>query len=191
MATVSNGKSPIGIIDDIRTKSFTNISWNEEIIVPITNPGGTVSNPTVPVDTKIELKKANIVAESFTSTVPVELNPINGVITFIAGTPLNFDLTGIGTPNSMRTVVNYTYYIPNIPGDDSTAGNGQMTVWFDRGIYATTVYETNQPYAVRANLFVSEKGLLTTRQPSTYHPAVATVVDAPNAIDPSLTFLWF
>ena len=34
MATVSNGTAPIGVIDDIKTKAFTNVSWNETIIVP-------------------------------------------------------------------------------------------------------------------------------------------------------------
>jgi len=190
-ATVSAGLAPIGIIDDIRTKSFTNVSWNEEIIVPIQNPSGSPSNPTVPYDTKVELKHPSIVKTSFRSSVPVELNANNGVITFIAGTPLNFNLTGNGPNDSIRAIVNYTYYIPNIPGDDSTASSGRMTVWYNRGIFETTVYETNQQYAVRANLFVSEMGLLTTRQPSTLHPAVATVTAPPSAISPTLQFMWF
>src|SRR5277367_319500 len=60
MATVSNGTAPIGVIDDIKTKAFTNVSWNEVIIVPaigVVGPGGRLVTP---VDIKAELKKPNV-----------------------------------------------------------------------------------------------------------------------------------
>ena len=65
MATISNGTAPIGIIDDIKTKAFSNVSWNEVVIVPavgVLGPGGTIVTP---VDVKAELRKANIVSNSF------------------------------------------------------------------------------------------------------------------------------
>jgi hypothetical protein len=191
MATVSNGTAPLGIIDDIRVKSFTNVSWNEVVIVPaagVPGPGGTIVTP---VDIKAELKKANIVPSSFTSTVNVALNAVNGVITFVAGTQLNFDLLGTGSPNAIRTIVNYTYYVPNIPGDDSTQGSGRITVWFNRMFFQTDMYETNQQYPVKANLYVSETGYLTTRRPSPIHPAVAMVTAPPTPMNAMLEALWF
>jgi len=191
MATVSNGTAPIGIIDDIRVKSFTNISWNEVIIVPATGvpgPGGTLVTP---IDIKTELKKANIVPNTFSSTVNVVLNANNGVITFVAGTPLNFDLTGTGIPNAIRTIVNYTYYVPNIPGDDSTQGSGRITVWYERMFFNTDQFETNQQYPVRANIYVSEIGMSTTRRPSPIHPAVGLVSAPPSPTNPSLEILMF
>jgi hypothetical protein len=190
VATISNGLAPIGIIDDIKTKAFTNVSWNEVVIVPaasIIGPGGV---PVTPVDVKAELRKANIISNSFTSTINVALNATNGVITFVAGTPLNFDLTGSGSPNALRTVVNYSYYVPNIPGDDSTTGSGRVTVWFQRMFFQTDQYETNQQYPVRANLFVSETGFLTTRMPSAKHPAVAMVTAPPTPMNPMIEALW-
>jgi len=36
VCTVSNGTAPIGIIDDIKTKAFTAVSWDETVIVPAT-----------------------------------------------------------------------------------------------------------------------------------------------------------
>jgi hypothetical protein len=190
MGTVSNGTAPIGIIDEIRTKAFTNVSWNEVVIVPAT---GVVSNNQLvtPIDVKAELKKPNIISNTFTSTVDVALNPVNGVITFVAGTPLNFDLTGSGTPNAIRTIVNYTYYVANIPGDDSTSGSGRITVWFQRMFFQTDQYETNQQYPVRANLFVSETGFLTTRKPSEFHPAVAMVTAPPTPMNPVIEAMWY
>lgn len=191
MATVSNGTAPIGLIDDIKTKAFTNVSWNEIVIVPATGvpgPGGTVVTP---IDIKAELRKPNILASSFVSTINVVLNPVNGVITFIAGTPLNFDLTGSGQPNAIRTIVNYTYQIANIPGDDSTQGSGRVAVWFNRMFFQTDQFETNQQYPVRANLYVSETGFLTTRRPSNIHPAVAMVTAPPTPLNSMLEALWF
>lgn len=191
MATVSNGTAPIGVIDDIKTKAFTNVSWNEVVIVPavgVAGPGGTIVTP---IDIKAELRKANIVSASFTSTTDVVLNPTNGVITFLAGTPLNFDLMGTGSPNAIRTIVNYTYYVANIPGDDSTAGSGRITVWFNRMFFQTDQYETNQQYPVRANLYVSETGFLTTRRPSSIHPAVGMVTAPPTPMNPMIEVLWY
>ncbi len=191
MATVSNGTAPIGVIDDIKVKAFTNVSWNEVVIVPavgVPGPGGALVTP---IDIKAELKKPNVVASSFNSTVNVVLNPVNGIVTFVAGTPLNFDLTGSGQPNAIRTIVNYTYQVANIPGDDSTAGSGRITVWFNRMFFQTDQYETNQQYPVRANLYVSETGFLTTRRPSSIHPAVGMVTAPHTPMNPMIEVLWF
>lgn len=189
MATVSNGTAPLGIIDDIKTRAFTNVSWNEEIYVPAVgvNSNGRLVTP---IDVKAELKKPNVLASSFTSTVNVVLNATNGVVTFLAGTPLNIDLTGSGTFNGIKAVVNYTYQVANVPGDDSTAGSGRMTVWFNRMFAQTDQYETNQQYPVRANLFVSELGFLTTRRPSAIHPAVAMVTAPPTPMNTMIEFLY-
>lgn len=191
MATVSNGTAPIGIIDDIKTKAFTNVSWNETVIVPavgVPGPGGTLVTP---VDIKAELRKPNIVPSSFNSTVNVVLNPVNGIITFVAGTPLNIDLSGTGQMNGIKAIVNYTYMVANIPGDDSTQGSGRMTVWFERMFFQTDQYESNQQYPVRANLYVSETGFLTTRRPSPIHPAVGMVTAPPTPMNPMIEVLWF
>lgn len=191
MATVSNGTAPIGIIDDIKTRAFTNVSWNEVRIVPAVGVPGPNNTLVTPIDIKTELNRPNILASSFNSTVNVVLNPLNGIITFLAGTPLNFDLMGTGQPNAIRTIVNYTYQVANIPGDDSTAASGRVTVWFNRMFFQTDQYETNQQYPVRANLYVSESGFLTTRRPSKIHPAVGMVTAPPTPMNPMIEAIFF
>jgi hypothetical protein len=190
MATVSNGTCPIGIIDDVKTKAFTNISWNETVIVVAQGVPGPNNTIVTPVDIKAELRRPNILKHSFSSTVSVTLNPINGVITFIAGTPLNLDLDGSGTPNAIKAIVNYTYQVANIPGDNSTAGSGRMTVWFQRMFAQVDQFESNQVYPLRANLYVNERGLFTTRKPSRLHPAVAVVSAPPSPTNIMLELLW-
>lgn len=191
MVTVSNGTAPLGIIDDMKTRAFTNVSWNEEIkvqAVGVPGPNGTLVTP---IDIKIELRKPNIIASSFASTVKVTLNPVNGIITFLAGTPLNVDLIGSGQPSGIKTIVNYTYYVANIPGDDSTQGSGRVTVWYERMFFQTDMFETAQQYPVKANLYVSECGLFTTRRPSKIHPAIGMCTASPSPISPNLQALWY
>lgn len=191
MATVSNGLAPIGIIDEIRTKSFTAVSWNETIILPVTGVSSG-SGLVLSEDKMTTLKNPNIVSSSFISTVECELNATNGVITFLAGTPLNFDIDRDGTMDAIRAIVNYTYHVPNVPGDDSTLGSGRMTVWYDRMIIQTDQFETNRTYPINAPLFCSEKGMFTTRKPSPNHPAIAMVTAPPGPIGTSaLELLWY
>jgi hypothetical protein len=191
MATVSKGTAPIGVIDDIKTKAFTTVAWNEEKIAPATGVLNSEGKLVTPIDIKVELEHPNVLASSFISDVPCFLNATNGIITFLAGTELNFDMDGDLIPDAIRAIVSYTYQVPNIPGDDSTIGSGRVTVWFDRMFFQTDQYETNQQYPVRANLYVSEGGLLTTRRPSEFHPAVAMVTAPPTPLNSMIEALWF
>lgn len=186
---VSDGTAPIGIIDDIKTNSFTAASVDEVVIVQV---AGILngSEYVTPTDLKTELINPNVLAKSFMSDIDVELIPRNGVIVIPVGTPLNFDLAGTGTPDAVRVVVNYTYQVPNIPGDDSTQGSGRITVWFQRLICQTDQFETNQHYPLNANLFCSESGLFTTRMPSPNHAAIAIVQAPPTSVNSSLELLF-
>jgi hypothetical protein len=194
MATVSNGTAPIGIIDDINTRAFTSVSWNEVLVSPpMVGVFNSANQLVCPNDVVLNLAHAYITPASFVSTVDVELNQLNGTITFPAGTVLNYDLLGTGSPNALQTVVNYTYQVPNIAGDSSIQGSGRMTVWFQRGFFQTDQFETQQAYPVMANLYCSEAGLLTTRRPSPIHPAIAMCTAPPLGLYAAaqLEFLWY
>jgi hypothetical protein len=187
---VSDGRVPIGIIDDIKTHSFTAASIDEIVIAPAT---GVVQNGMLvtPMDIKVELQNPVILPSSFVSDpVDVELIPRNGVVVFLAGTPLNFSMTNSGVPDAIRTRVSYTYQIPNIPGDDSTFASGRVTVWFSRIIAQTDMYDTSVRYPVNATLFVNDKGMFTTRRISDEFPGVAIVTSPPTSLHSSLEFLW-
>jgi hypothetical protein len=187
---VSDGSSPLGVIDDTRTRAFTASSIDEVVIAsaPAVESGGVLVTP---IDIRWELNNPNIIPSSFiTAPVDVALIARNGVIVFPAGTPLNFDADGDGVYDSIRTVVNYSYQIPNVPGDDTTAGPGKITIWFQKGIYQTDQFETNQRYPLNAVLYVSANGKLTTSQYSEDLPGVAVVTGPPTATVNTLEFLW-
>lgn len=192
VAGVSDGRIPLGIIDDIKTTAFTSVSIDEEVIAPVVATE-VVGGKTVSLyDIKVELKNPNIDANSFISKyVDVVLNPRNGVITFVAGTELNFSQTNSGVPDAIRDVVSYTYQVPNIPGDDSTLGSNRVTVWTSRMIIQTDQYDTSVTYPLNAVLFVNSQGKFTTRRPSADYPAIGLVVGPPVSINGSLELFWF
>ncbi len=190
MATVSDGKAPLGVIDDIKTKAFTNRCINLVVIVEAIGVDGPSGRLVTPVDIVYPLPNPNLIRNSFSSKVPCILNENNGIITFPAGTELNYDLTGTGQYNAIKTIVNYTYYVANVPGDDSTFGSGRVTVWFQRMFIQVSTFESNVSYPVNANLFINETGLFTTRKPSAIHPSVGIVTSPPNKNSPWLELMW-
>jgi hypothetical protein len=188
---VSDGSAPIGIIDEINTAAFTAPVVDEVVDVPVVGVSDGYGNYVVAMAAKQELRFANIVRSSFIADIEgITLNEINGVITVSEGTAINKDLDGDGIPDTVRVIVNYIYRIPNIPGDNTTVGNGRITIWFQRGIFETDMYDTKQRYVVNATLFVNSEGKLTTRQETPQHPGVALCTGPPTAINNTIEFMW-
>jgi len=190
VATVSDGTAPLGIIDDIRTVSFTKPQVDEIVLISVnateTDGNGSLVNSE---DVTGVLEFPHVKEKSFISTVSVILNSVNGIITVPAGTPLNHDSDGDGTFDSFRVIVNYIYNVPNRPGDDSTLGSGRITIHYQRGIYATDQFDTTQIYPLNATLFVNSDGKLTSKSPSDTHPGVAVVTGPPSATNGTLEFM--
>ena len=188
---VSDGTAPLGIIDDINTNAFTAPSKDEIVIIKCIGVVGAPGHYFAAADTKQELRFSNIVRSSFVSDIGgLILNDVNGVVTVLQGTELNYDTNGDGINDSVKSTVDYIYRIANIPGENTTAGSSRVTVWFQRGIFETDQFDTSARYAVNATLFVSEEGMLTTKQITPSHPGVAMVTGAPGALNPTLEFLW-
>ena len=189
---VSDGTAPIGVIDDIKTDSFYSVSVDEIVIGgPVQGVPGPDGSLVTPIDILKELENPGIIPGSFVSDpVDLHLNARNGVVRFLANTKLNFDLDGDGIPDSIQTVVNYTYQVPNIPGNNSTAGSGRITVWFQRFIGQTDQFDTTQRYPINQNLFVNEEGKFTTKKPSEDHPGVAIVSGTPSSVFGMLEFIY-
>lgn len=192
--TPSNGMSFIGIADDVKTTSFSATSWDEEVSTGIINPNAITTNGggqlITLVDIKVELDNPNVDGNYFVSNpVPVQLIPRNGVVAFPAGTVLNLDLGGTGTPNAIKTLVRYPYQIPNVIGDDTTFASQQCTVFVSRILCETDQFEVNQQYNVMSNLFVNENGLFTTRQVYPNSPIVAICTAPPSTLSPTIQLI--
>lgn len=189
---LSDGTAPLGIIDDVRSNSFTQSVVDEVVIIPgsdIYTDG--YGNFFTGADATQNLANAGLLQSSFVSDFEgLELNIINGILTIPEDTQLNFDSDGDGLEDSVKTIVSYVYLVPSLPGDDTTMGSNRMTVWFQRGIFATDLFDTTQRYPLNATLFVNEEGKLTTRQATADHPGVAMVTGPPNALQGTLEFLW-
>jgi hypothetical protein len=190
VASVSDGSAPLGIIDDVRSQSFTKPQMDEITIVNVrateTDENGNLVNVE---DVNGILEYPNIVEKSFTSTMSVVLNYVNGVITIPSGTELNYDADGDGVNDSFKVITNYIYKVGGIPGDDSTLGTGRVTIHYQRGIYATDQFDTTQIYPLNATLYVGRDGKLTSKQPSDLHPGVAVCTGPPSAASGTLEFM--
>ena len=190
VASISDGTAPLGIIDDVRTAAFTKAQVDEIVNIDaqaseIDDNGKRVST----VDVTGVMEFPNIIQSSFTSTVSVLLNPVNGVITVPAGTELNYDADEDGVNDSFSIVVNYIYRVAAKPGDDTTIGSGRITVHYQRGIYATDQFDTTQVYPLNATLYVGLDGKLTSKQPTETHPGVAICTGPPSAANGTLEFM--
>ena len=190
VATVSDGTAPLGIIDDIRTVSFTKPQIDEIVVINVgvthIDGNGDLVNSE---DVTGVLEYPNIKPSSFSSTVSVVLNSVNGIVTVPAGTPLNYDSDNDGTYDGFRIIVNYIYNVPNRPGDDSTLGSGRITIHYQRGIYATDQFDTTQIFPINATLYINSSGKLTSKAPSDTHPGVAIVTGPPSATNGTLEFM--
>jgi len=191
VAGVSDGISPIGLIDDVKDTSFTEPAIDEVVIIAaaVINTDG--YGFTLGADAMQTLQNADIVQQSFVSDIPgIELNAINGVVTARSGTALNYTTPDSATPNAIRVVVSYVYHVKNIPGEDTTFGSGRISMWVSRGIFQTDQFEI-VPYQVNAQLFVSPQGKLTTEMTLPNQPSVAMTLLPPVRHNAMLEFLWF
>jgi hypothetical protein len=189
---VSNGMAPFGIIDDIRTRSFSNNIHDEEHILAVPNPikNNTTGQLVSAVDILEPLDQANLITHSFTARqisltqviggISLSVNERNGLATVPAGTPLNFDMNGDGIPDSIRFLCSYAFWEPNYRGEDTTRGSNRVTVWYQRMIVETNMYETNRYYPLNAPLYCSAFGLFTTEPVAIGYPAVGFVISPPN-----------
>lgn len=196
VAGVSTGLAPLGIIDDINTKAFSQPMIDEEVIfgpdligTPVSGPGGQLVTATDNVTT---LQNPSIIKGSFVSNYPVIVNYKNGVIKIPAGSFLNYKVNPDPTAplDSIRIIVSYLYQVPDLPGDNTTLGSGRVTIWFQRAIWQTDQFDTTQGYPINATLFSGLDGKLTTKQPTPNHPGIAFVTGPPTANSILLEFMW-
>jgi hypothetical protein len=191
VAGISDGTAPLGIIDDIRSNAFTKPIVDEIVVIEANGVTWDGYNFRSERASKQELANAGLIQASFVADYEgLILNPTNGILTLPANSILNWDSTGNGTYDSIKTIVNYVYQVPSLPGDDSTIGSNRITVWFQRGIFETDQFDTLQRYPLNSTLFVNEEGKLTTKQSSSKHPGVALLLAPPSAMIGSIQLLW-
>lgn len=191
VAGLSDGTAPLGIIDDCRSTAFSRPSIDEIVIIQCTGILDAYGRYVSTTSAKQELLNPNVVPSSFVADYEnLILNPVNGILTAPAGSVLNYDLDGDGKPDSIRTIVNYVYTIPDLPGEDTTVGSNRVTIWFTRGIYITDQFDTTQQYPLNAALFVNEEGLFTTRQATPNHPVVGILLGPPSSLTGNIELLW-
>jgi hypothetical protein len=190
---VSNGIAPFGLIDDARDIAFTQPVIDEIQIVVATSITSDGYQPVMGADVMKLLDNSNILEQSWRSDIRgVTLTAVNGAITVPAGTPLNYKSNPASPTNdSVLVKVNYSYYVPNKPGTDTTLGSGMVSIWIGRGLlFSTDQYDTSVPYGLNSPLYVSPAGKLTSEQSLQDQPAVGMVTVPPTSVNNMMEFLW-
>lgn len=189
VSTLANGQDiqPFGIIDDVKDTAFTAPVVDEIVIIPAAGVPDGYGHYFSTVDCMGFLQHPLIRQNTFQSDITVYLNRVNGTITVPSGSMLNYDRNGDGIVDSFKVTVSYTYEIAGQPGEDTTTGSGQMTIWFTRGIYATDQFETNVDYKLNDPLYCSLNGKFTTQQNG---PVIGMVTAPPTALIMDLEMLW-
>jgi len=188
-ATVSDGCNipPIGIIDDAKTEAFSKPSMDEYVFIPASGVPDGYGNLISTVDVMGTLENTNIIPSTFVSSLDVLLNPRNGIIQVPAGSTL----TTIDTTDPARTgfeiLVSYAYQIPDLPGEDTTAGSGRLSVHIFRGIYGTDQFDPVVDYPLNSPLYTGRDGRLTTEPNG---PIVGIVTGPPSILVNELEFMW-
>jgi hypothetical protein len=194
VVTICDGLNPIGILDDIKTDKLRNVVWNDVLIVrdkiEYSEDGLSLG-----ADHKFPLNGANVIAKSFVSNIPVQLNAAGGEIIIPKGTPLNFCLSpsphsnGKDFNDAIRIVVSYAYNSFLKSGfDDSTQGSKRLTVWYKNMIADTDMFDTSVQYPKYAPLYARD-GLLTTKFLTPECKCIGVVLDPPKNHRPMLRFL--
>lgn len=188
-ATVSDGCNipPIGIIDDVKTEAFSKSSLDELVFIPATGVTDGYGNLISTIDTMGFLENTNIIPQTFVASVDILLNPRNGTVQVPAGTVLNAVDPTDPSKTGFEILVSYAYQIPDLPGEDTTAGSGKLSVHIFRGIYTTDQFDTVVDYPLNAPLFCGPDGRLTTEENG---PIVAIVTAPPSILINELEFLW-
>lgn len=187
--TVSDGCTipPIGIIDDIKTEAFSKNAMDEVVFVPASGVSDGYGNLISTVDAMGYLQNTNIIPSTLVSTLDIEVNPRNGVIIVPAGTPLNRIDPDNPANTGFEVMLSYMFQVPDLPGEDTTAGSGKVSVHIFRGIFSTDQFDPVVDYPLNCPLFCGRDGRLTSEENG---PIIGITTGPPSILINELQFMW-
>lgn len=136
------------------------------------------------------LDNTNIIPNTFVSTLDVLLNPRNGAVRVPAGTELNVvdpDHDGDPAKSGFEIMMSYAFQIPDLPGDDTTAGSGKLSVHIFRGIFATDKYDPVVEYPLGGPLYCGRDGQITSEPNG---PVIGITTAPPSILINEIEFLF-
>jgi len=187
--SVSDGCNvpPIGIIDDVKTEAYSKPSIDERVFVKATGVPDGYGNLISTVDTLGFMNNTNIIPSTFASSMDVLLNPRNGVVQIPAGSTLNVVDPSDPNKTGFEVFISYAFQIPDLPGEDSTAGSGKVSVFIFRGIFSTDQFDPVVEYPLMAPLYCGRDGRVTTEPNG---PIIAIVTAPPSVLINEIEFMW-
>lgn len=187
--TVSDGCTypPIGIIDDVKTEAFSKNSLDELVFIPATGVPDGYGNLISTVDVMGFLQNTNIIPSTFVSTMDLLLNPRNGTVTVPAGSILNKVDPNDPGQTGFEVLVSYMFQVPDLPGEDTTAGSGKVSLHIFRGIFQTDQFDPVVEYPLMCPLYCNTDGRLTSCENG---PIIGICTAPPSILIDEIEFMW-
>lgn len=197
------GSQPFGIIDDNKTVAFTQPVFGELHTTKVAAGSTWVANNANLVSgSQLVYKLSSTgVATPVASPADYTIAYTSGIFTVVAlgaiATAAPYlSSTGSGPADSIHVVVQYQFAVPGVAGADSTLGSGLVTLHFQKGEFAVSVYDTAALYAVGTKLFVGDGavgnaplGTLTISTRTGNTQCVGAVTMPPSSSNPLLTLV--
>ena len=133
------------------------------------------------------VENTNIIPATFVSSMDVLLNPKNGTITVPAGSVLNKVTVGDPSQTGFEILISYMFQIPDLPGEDTTAGSGKASVHIFRGIFQTDQFDPVVEYPLMCPLFCGRDGRITSEPNG---PIIAVCTAPPSILISEIEFMW-
>lgn len=156
---------PLGLLEDTKAGAFTAPVIAEVHNARVTAPLGTwtVNNANLVSgsDLVFILNAAGAVTGTATRVTDYTVNYTNGIFTVVATGAIDttapyLDTDGDSVADSIHVATSYMFAVPGVLGVDTTLGSGLVTLHFQRGEFAVSVYDTATTYGVNDKLGVGD-----------------------------------
>lgn len=199
------GTKPLGLLDDNKTAAFTQPVIGEvHSVAPTAGATWLANNANIVTDSELVFLLSSTGAVAATSVKPTDYTATsytNGLFTVTAAGNIDtaapyLDTDGDTVADSVNIMIQYQFAVPGVSGSDSTLGSGLVTLWFQRGEFSVSVYDTATTYAVNDKLFVGDGlaasaplGTLTVDARTANPQVVGIVTQPPTSSNPLLTLI--
>lgn len=197
------GSKPLGLIDDNKTTAFTQpIIGEVHYVATVAAATWYTDNAHLVSDSELVFLLSSTGAVAATCVRGVDYSVTsyaNGIFAvFLAGlidvaVPY-LDMNHDGVADSVNIAMQYHFAVPGVAGQDTTLASGLVTMWFHKGEYSVSMYDSAASYAVNTKLYVGDGagghaplGVLTVAARTANTQVVGIVTQPPTASNPLLT----
>lgn len=197
------GSKPLGLIDDNKTAAFTQPVLGEiHAVHPVAAATWVTNNANLVTGSELVFLLNSAGAVASTAAKPTDYTVTsytNGIFAVTAAGSIDsatpyLDTDGDSVADSVNIMIQYQFALPGVTGSDSTLGSGLCTLYFQKGEFSVSVYDTATTYAVNTKMFVGDGvtaplGTLTVAARTANTQVVGVCTQPPTSSNPLLNLI--